>query len=79
MAAFRWRLGAYAELRIGTGRRFAARLVEPDSSPRDRVAYTTDGDTMSLDRETLSAIVAFLFLLVMIYIGLDAARDKDKK
>ena len=34
---------------------------------------------MSLDRETISTIVAFLFLLVMLYIGLDAARDKDKK
>lgn len=34
---------------------------------------------MNLDRETISTIVAFLFLLVMLYIGLDAARDKDKK
>ena len=34
---------------------------------------------MSLDRETISTIVAFLFLLVMLYIAWDAGRDKDKK
>jgi hypothetical protein len=34
---------------------------------------------MSFDRETISTIVAFLVLLLMVYIMWDAARDKDKK
>ena len=34
---------------------------------------------MNIDRETLSTLVAFLFLLVMLYIGWDAGRDKGKK
>ena len=34
---------------------------------------------MSFDRETLSTIVAFLVLLLMVYIMWDAGRDKDKK
>ena len=34
---------------------------------------------MSLDRETISTIVAFLVLLLMVYIMWDAGRDKDKK
>lgn len=34
---------------------------------------------MSFDRETISTIVAFLVLLLMVYIMWDAGRDKDKK
>ena len=34
---------------------------------------------MSFDRETISAIVAFLVLVLMVYIMWDAGRDKDKK
>ena len=43
------------------------------------MADKTDGDAVSFDRETISAIVAFIFLLVMVYIMWDAGRDKDKK
>jgi hypothetical protein len=34
---------------------------------------------MNFDRETISTIVAFLVLLLMVYIMWDAGRDKDKK
>lgn len=34
---------------------------------------------MNLDRETISTIVAFLVLFLMVYIMWDAGRDKDKK
>lgn len=56
-----------------------ARLVEPNSSSPDCVADKTDGDTMSLDRETISAIAGFLVILMIVYIAWDAGRDKDKK